>query len=175
MHSTQCAGTMPDGGTCPWSAKACRMHAAPPPVAIWRGGVTTTDVQAVVYYIGNPDTQLIKIGTTTRLRQRMYDLTYRRPNLLVLATEPGTYPLETRRKRQFRSLNEPLPNGETEWFRKAPLLMQHVGETRLKYGIICPGGPKLFESWIAPLRAGGARHDAADHAAQRDSAEAGGR
>lgn len=148
MQPTQCPGLMPDGTSCPWSARSYTAHIAPAPVVPAPLG----DISAVVYYLGNPDTRLVKIGTTTRLRQRMYDLTYLRPNLLVLATEPGTYPLETRRKRQFRFLNEPLPNGETEWFRKAPILMEHVGAVRLKYGILCPGGAPVFESWIAPLR-----------------------
>jgi hypothetical protein len=115
--------------------------------------VQSTYVTNVVYYIGNPDTQLVKIGTTSDLRQRMYDLTYRRPNLLLLATEPGTYPLETKRKRQFKMLNEPMVSGETEWFRKAPLLMEHIGKIRIEYGILCPGRtPRLFDNWIAPLR-----------------------
>lgn len=108
-------------------------------------------VDSVVYYLGDPESQLVKIGTSTRLKQRVSDLRKFRPRLILLATEPGTYPLETRRHRQFSALSEALPTGETEWFRKAPLLMRFVGEIRLEYGILCPGRP-IYDSWIAPLR-----------------------
>lgn len=121
-----------------------------PAVVFWRGG-TRSDVDAVVYYVGDPDSQLVKIGTSTGLKMRVGTFRKKRPGAILLATEPGTYPLETQRHHQFGAAREWLPSGETEWYRKTPLLMAHIGLMRQTYGIICPGRP-IYDSWVAPLR-----------------------
>ena len=158
MHPTRalfrCATLLPDGGSCPWTPRTltpeprCRFH----PLLARSEAVAPVRVEeSVVYYLGDPDTQLVKIGTSTALRSRIQTISVCRPRLLLLATEPGTYPLERRRHRQFKTLNQPLSNGETEWFRKAPMLMDHIGDLRRDYGIISAGRP--VESWmIAPYR-----------------------
>lgn len=110
-----------------------------------------TGIDAVVYYVGDPDSQLVKIGTSTALKRRLSSFRRARPRALLLATEPGTYPLERSRKYQFRASQEPLASGETEWFRKTPYLMAHIGDLRLEHGIICPGSA-IYPSWVAPLR-----------------------
>lgn len=106
--------------------------------------------QSVVYYLGDPDSQLVKIGTSTKLKARLAVIRMPRPKVLLLATEPGTYTTENTRHRQFRSHQAPLP-GEREWFRKTPLLMEHIARLRSTHGILCPGSP-VPGSWIAPVR-----------------------
>ncbi len=108
-------------------------------------------VTAVVYYLGNPESQLVKIGTSTNLRHRIATLRIERPQLVLLATEPGTYPTERKRHHQFRHLREWMPTGEREWFRKVPLLMDHIGQIRLRHGIISPGS-HVWLDMVAPLR-----------------------
>jgi hypothetical protein len=115
--------------------------ASPPPP---RGAVP-----AVVYYIGDPGRSLVKIGTTTRLRARFAAVAAAHRRCVLLATEPGTYPLEMRRHRQFKTLRY---NGE--WFRKAPVLMEHVGRLRIQYGILPTSDGLLPARSIAPLRTG---------------------
>lgn len=139
MQPTQCAGRMPDGGSCPWTQRACQVHAV------------STDAISVVYYLGDPDSQLVKIGTSTALKNRIYALRFGRPRVILLATEPGSYPLERARHYEFRTMRAPLLTGETEWFRKTPQLMEHVGQLRQVHGILCPGRP-IYRSWVAPLR-----------------------
>lgn len=110
------------------------------------------DFESITYYAGDPDTSLVKIGTTMCLFKRLTQLRRIRPRLLLLATEPGNEDVERERHRQFRSLRNPLPNGEREWFRKAPILMEYVGHVRLRYGILLTDRlPRM--SWVAPLTA----------------------
>ena len=107
---------------------------------------------AVVYYLGDPDTQLVKIGTTKKLRTRVRKIRDRgRPRVLLLATEPGWYALERLRHKEYARWNVDLGTGEREWFTKAPLLMRHITETRYRHGILCPGWPIEF-ALIAPVR-----------------------
>lgn len=70
-----------------------------------------------VYYVrvGN----LIKIGTTGNLRQRLNAYP---PGSELLASEPGGTDLEARRHRQFRHLLA----ARNEWFRPGGDLMDHI-------------------------------------------------
>jgi hypothetical protein len=76
----------------------------------------------VVYYMrfGN----LIKIGTTGHLLARIRKL---RPDEL-LAVEPGSYPLEKTRHREFARYQ-----AEGEYFYPAPVLMGHIRKVRARH------------------------------------------
>jgi hypothetical protein len=74
--------------------------------------------QSVVYYAALTR-NLIKIGTTAQLYTRMHQLGAR-----LLGYEPGSYELETTRKRQFAPLRASGPG--REWFRPEPELMEHI-------------------------------------------------
>lgn len=104
---------------------------------------------AVVYYLGDPDDQLIKIGTTTDLKHRIGSLAKAHLRRVLLATEPGSYPLERRRHHQFRALHV-----YGEWYRRAPVLMDLVNELRGQYGILHVGDRELQPYFIAPLVTG---------------------
>lgn len=88
-------------------------------------------VTAVVYYIGRPDTQTVKIGTTTNLPNRFHNHQTGRGRLVLLAAEPGHYELERARHVQFARW---LVSGEKEWFYKAPEIMEHVNALRAQHG-----------------------------------------
>lgn len=103
---------------------------------------------AVVYYMGDPPAQVVKIGTTTKLRSRWISLRALKPELLLLAIEPGSYDLERHRHRQFRHLRVA---GTREWFRKVPQLMDHVSEVRAKHGIFREGVPSWGVAKPKPL------------------------
>ncbi len=75
---------------------------------------------SVVYYASRGD--LIKIGITANLQQRMYDLDVDE----VLATERGNRDLEVARHHQFRHLLA----RKREWFRPAPDLLAHIAEVK---------------------------------------------
>lgn len=106
---------------------------------------------SVVYYFGNPTTRAVKIGTTMRLAGRMRDLSLESgTQLVLLATEPGGRRTELRRHRQFGRLRL-----IGEWFRKDPWLMKHVGEVRIKHGILESQGGAPDPKFIAPLRLDG--------------------
>lgn len=166
----QCVGRTADGGRCPWnvaeviaSVPLCGRHAdgmrlelLTYALRVARPAATPTvgsrgQELSVVYYVGDPDSQLVKIGKSADLRGRMRNIRWQRPRAILLATEPGAHRLEGRRHRQFASLRAPLPTGEREWFRKVPMLMEHVGKLRQEHGVICPGRP-LLKDMIAPLR-----------------------
>ncbi|WP_368660301.1 GIY-YIG nuclease family protein [Verrucosispora sp. NA02020] len=91
---------------------------------------------SVVYYIGDPPTQHVKIGTTIDLTRRFSRLRINRPGIKLLAVEPGDHRLEARRHRQFEHLRvvKRGQGGEIEWFRKAPELMEFIGGRRFKHG-----------------------------------------
>lgn len=76
----------------------------------------------VVYYMrfGN----LIKIGTSGVLQTRVRVL---KPDEL-LAIEPGSYPLETKRHRQFAGFR-----ARGEFFYPAPVLMEHIKKIRTRH------------------------------------------
>jgi hypothetical protein len=87
----------------------------------------------VVYYIGNPATQSVKIGTTTRLRDRFAAIRCRNPEAMLLATEPGHYELERARHAQFKHI-QVKQRGHKEWFTKTAELMEHITEVRREHG-----------------------------------------
>lgn len=89
------------------------------------------NITAVVYYMGRPDTQTVKIGTSTNLTGRFRTLRNTHRRLVVLAAEPGHYGLERSRHVQFARW---LVEGEKEWFYKAPEIMEHVNALRAKHG-----------------------------------------
>lgn len=86
-----------------------------------RAQVRSSADRVVVYYVQVGD--LIKIGSTTRLADRLKDYP---PNRRLLATEDGDCELETRRHGQFREL---LMVGR-EWFRPGQELVDHINELR---------------------------------------------
>lgn len=77
----------------------------------------------VVYYVQVGE--LIKIGHTSLLRQRMASYP---PISRLLATEPGGVALERQRHQQFAEL---LCHGD-EWFSPAPTLLDHINALRAK-------------------------------------------
>jgi hypothetical protein len=89
---------------------------------------------AVVYYVRRGS--MVKIGTTTRLRERMSAL---RPDE-VLAVEPGSYTREAELHQQFRSLRVP---GQREWFYAGAPLQQRIKEVLAEHGPPPAGLPTL--------------------------------
>lgn len=153
LPARACAASTPAGPPCEQAAikvvvglGLCREHyetmcceifadpdAAPPT------SPTTQPPPSVVYYLGEPTSQTVKIGTTTNLRSRVGALRAGHPGLLLLATEPGSYPLERRRHWQFRASR--VGSASKEWFRKTPQLMDHVAQVRAAHGILHTGQP----------------------------------
>lgn len=74
--------------------------------------------EPVVYYLRFGD--LIKIGTTTSLLDRVADLGGRRRD--VLGAEAGSYELEARRHQQFAHLRQ----RRREYFQASPELLEHI-------------------------------------------------
>ena len=91
--------------------------------------------KALVYYVrmGN----LIKIGTTRDMRQRMREL---RPDE-ILAVEPGSYELETQRHQQFTRFRS-----HGEYFLPARPLIDHISALRKKHGRTPEKRPNLQRS-----------------------------
>ncbi len=161
----RCAGASPSGRRCLWGAlaneetcskhrtrsRAPRIRALPARAQPPDPAVLLTAADSVVYYLGDPVSQLVKIGTTTKLRQRIKKIRMNRPRVLLLATEPGGYEVESQRHGEYQKLRVDLGTGEKEWFLRDPLLMAHVNATRHRYGILCPGWPIDF-SVIARVR-----------------------
>lgn len=102
------------------------------------------DIPAVVYYVGDPDTQLVKIGATTRLHQRFGQLALTRPKIKLLAVEPGYTDMEHQRHRQFHTLRVKGRSGR-EWFNKGAELMAHVNAVRQQYGDPWEFDPHTFK------------------------------
>lgn len=149
---------MPDGGRCPWTAKEvlggiamCARHKAMIYAEVAADVPEVAGaIGSVVYYIGDPVTRYIKIGTSTNLQVRMGKLRIERPGSLILATEPGSYPTERQRHAQFAHVSVgQTGRGKREWFRNEPDLARHVSAVRKQHGIIAPGRP-LFDSYVAP-------------------------
>lgn len=88
----------------------------------------------VVYYVRRGN--LIKIGTTRQLRQRMNSLM---PDE-ILALEPGDQTTEASRHRQFAALRED-PRGEH--FFPGAALLEHVARVRSRHGAPPAGLPSL--------------------------------
>lgn len=91
------------------------------------------DVPAVVYYVGDPDTQTVKIGATMRLHQRFGQIAIHRPKVKLLSVEPGYTDLERMRHKQFHLWRVKGSAGR-EWFHRNDQLMQHVNDLHAKYG-----------------------------------------
>lgn len=91
------------------------------------------DIPAVVYYIGDPDTQLVKIGATTRLHQRFGQLALVRPKIKLLCVEPGYKDMERQRHQQFRDSRVKGRSGR-EWFYRNDKLMAHIASLRQAHG-----------------------------------------
>lgn len=81
----------------------------------------------VVYYV-ELASGIVKIGTTARLRERLVGLRLRPAD--VLAAEPGSYPLEKQRHRQFAALRI----DRREDFRAEPALLGHIARVRAQHG-----------------------------------------
>lgn len=81
-----------------------------------------------VYYMHNPETRLVKIGTTVQLGQRHAALASEgRPDLEIRAVELGHYNLERRRHDQFQDLRTKSTKGhDCEWFRLGRALDAHI-------------------------------------------------
>ena len=116
------------------TSATCRPRPIPPP--------------GVVYYIRKGP--YVKIGYTSHLTARMATL---RPDVL-LATEPGSYELETQRRHEFAFA---LSHGR-DWFHPAQSLLSHIADMAAR-----PGGKP---SW-APVPRGGTPETRRAAAAQR--------
>jgi hypothetical protein len=97
----------------------------------------------VVYYLLRPDQGSVKIGTSRDVLVRYRQLSNSRTLLHLAAVEPGSGMVEGRRHRQFGSLRTP----GTEWFRGAPVLLDHVAALVEQYGRpYCP-----CRSFLCPI------------------------
>lgn len=103
-------------------------------LAMERGDSSSFEVNAVVYYLGDPETQQIKIGSTTRMANRFATIRRQRPDVKLLAIEPGHLDLERQRHRQFASCRVSHHGGNREWYHKSDLLMSHINDMRGQYG-----------------------------------------
>jgi hypothetical protein len=101
--------------------------------------------QAVVYYVRIRD--LIKIGTTTNMKDRMNKLLADE----VLATEPGGEELERMRHKQFAHLKV-----RGERFDPGPDLLSHIAMIREHFGEPQMTGPISFNWRVLPADSGGA-------------------
>lgn len=93
---------------------------------VW-GGLTPDSLklakrvpEGCVVYFATSDGETIKIGTTTRLAQRMKD----QGLTAVLATEPGSFQVERSLHIRFAHLRVGGPR--SEWFRAAPELLAYI-------------------------------------------------
>ena len=150
--SGQCTGADRTGRRCPYEAKErlgpvalCRPHmdellvkvatdVSPrrsPRRRLAVDAVSTPAVplMSIVYYIGEPESRLVKIGTTSRPRLRLMELQRRRPSLVLLAHERGGSDVERLRHEQFRDLRA-ISGAEREWFRRTDELMEHIAAVR---------------------------------------------
>lgn len=82
--------------------------------------------QSLVYYVRIHD--FIKIGVTTKIKQRMQQL--RVPTDAILATEPGGRDLEKDRHKQFADLRI----GTLENFKPTKRLIEHIDAVRDFHG-----------------------------------------
>jgi hypothetical protein len=81
--------------------------------------------EGFVYYVRSGG--FIKIGWTSDLTKRMKGYP---PDSLLLAVEPGTRQLETRRHRQF---SHHRSHGR-EWYTMAPTLTHHIESVKAEHG-----------------------------------------
>jgi hypothetical protein len=102
---------------------------SPPPRTLGRN---TDDPRAVVYYIGTEAREIVKIGTTINLVQRVRLLeSSSGQRLRIWAFEPGSYTLEAYRHCQFS--DDQLGN---EWFELSRDLADHIAKVARNYGIV---------------------------------------
>lgn len=154
----QCVHMSPEG-RCPWTSTSaiagvalCGFHERQLKNAVLSEVHSSrTAASQVVYYAGHPETQLVKIGYTEDLKARLGALRGAAPGLLLLAFEPGSMKVEKTRHRQFRTLcDQSAFIGSREWFRRAPILMDHIRTVRRTYGI--DYGVSIPGHWVAPLQ-----------------------
>lgn len=83
----------------------------------------------IVYYVTwRSNDEFVKIGTTTRAKQRFRDLSAMGA-LRFLVAEPGGTSEETARHRQFAHLRKP----DTELFRYTPEIVDHIADLRKRF------------------------------------------
>ena len=99
-----------------WSEQQWRMRLAPD---VLQPVVVTNAKPNIVYYVKLPG-DMIKIGTTSNLAQRLRSL--RVDSDAVLATEPGDRQLEAMRHAQFKSCRI----GTRENFKPTEELLSHI-------------------------------------------------
>jgi hypothetical protein len=93
----------------------------PPPPRLKRERAKHVVPISWVYYVGWPDRDMIKIGVSQKLSQRLRNLRLESPAHL-LALEPGGYRDEQRRHKQFVHLRKM----GTELFMPDPELLEHI-------------------------------------------------
>lgn len=77
-------------------------------------------VAGLVYYFGDGEGK-VKIGWSINPHRRLVQAKIFRPELVILAMEPGDRHLESKRHKQFRS-----EHIELEWFWMRGLLAEHM-------------------------------------------------
>lgn len=92
----------------------------PAAVDPWHNAVVPPGPRSWVYYARRGDGN-IKIGVATNLRARLGHLTAEHGALDLLATEQGSYDVETQRHTEFDEFRV-----EGEWFRPSVELLTHV-------------------------------------------------
>jgi hypothetical protein len=110
----------------------CRSHLQKITDAL--GQTPRSVISGVVYYLGDPDTQQVKIGSSTRLPVRFATIAGQRPNVRLLAVEPGYTELEKRRHREWRRHRVSHHGGNREWYHKTPEMMQWINDVRKAHG-----------------------------------------
>lgn len=89
---------------------------------------------AVVYYVGDPGAQQVKIGSSTRMATRFAAVAEQRPGAVLLAVEPGHHDLEMQRHREWRKIRVAHHGGSREWYHKHPELLEWITEVRTAHG-----------------------------------------
>lgn len=141
--NAQCAGTLNDGGRCPFNISKviggvalCERHEISVKAVILQENPSQLDV---VYYLFSPDLQQIKIGTSCHIRSRIKKHRQTSPSVIVVATEPGSYALESQRHREFAYLcvdAHKIAIQRTEWHYIDNKLLSHIKSIREEFGIL---------------------------------------
>lgn len=110
--------------------------------------IRPTRVPEIVYYVTNRPAGEIKIGTTTKLRERVRSLRNARPGVLLAATEPGGHGIEMARHKRFAEYR--IDGGkEREWFRATSDLDGWIAEVREEHGILqSTYGHAIPPAWV---------------------------
>lgn len=141
MIQRQCVAMHSDGGRCPFNSSIivadtlplCDKHATnlaeifeskivPAPMAYTPG---------LIYYAHN-NYDTMKIGYTTHLAGRMNSIQRECPNMVLVATEPGTTEYETQLHHTWKHL---CFRGR-EWYRWDDNLLAHMYAVREQHGIL---------------------------------------